>query len=749
MKSTRIMVWISAVFLLGCTAGAEYHMYKKYNVVELETLMKNPAMFRSVPVYFKCLMGKTGKVYVPMNTHFTAGNAINFGVWPEKTKLWLENEARDHYFPLLYLPKKSPEFPVFRDIKKYEVVEVFGIVRDTYAGLPWIEVTSLKRVRDPETGAYLNHFTDESLFFIKNALEYVKSKEYDFAIEDFSNALKRNLPLFAEVEILYQKGNLEVKKGDYAGARETLEACIKKDVEGKHYKALALLGEVYRQLGDFKRAVFYSRKALDLKPNYIGALRTYGISLALRKENPVYDEAERTCKRALKFDPTDPETNYYLGIICGIQKKYNKAIEYYRVAIDNLPQDHRYHKGLAGIYHERSNSPGIIPKQAVNDKEIALHEYEIVKRILKRSKKEDPDVYYFSGVIQEELGDYYLKNNDKEKAAAYYRKATKNYETCVSVDKSYKKGWYRLAARYIAYKRFKEAVDVYDNLIKMDPDSLEIRVKKAVMYHDKLNDRKNALKTLAAVLRRNDDHVETLYLTGRYLLEEGWELSRKDTKKALSTFQEAEDYLERAFKKSGRIHLRAACALVRANYELGDYRDAVDYYEAFEKLDAAGKAKISPAERVSLYLNAAVACKKERKAKRGAELLKKVLALDSDNVEAHMELALYHLENVGDVDEAVKWSRKAVALKKSWETHDLYGWCLFKKGKFEEAIKEFAKIDKTEIAKNPCIRFHLGMIYYTMKKYPKAQLYLNYPPVLDHPSFGKKARNVLREISRR
>ncbi|MFC1479147.1 tetratricopeptide repeat protein [Planctomycetota bacterium] len=752
MKSSRVICWFLIAILWGCAGGQstkqKMHLSRNYNKVKLEELLEKPAMFASVPITFRCIMGQTGDVFLAMNTHFTDGNSINFGVWPENTNLWIDQEARDNYHPLVYIRKDSPIFPVFRDIKKYEVVDVFGDMRDTYAGQAWIEIVAIQRVRNEETEKYMNRFTDKSLFYIKNAIEYENEKEYDFAIEDFSRALNLNLPRSARVEILFKKGTLEAKQENYKDARVSLEACVEADKENKHYKAYALLGEVYRQLKTFDLAILNSKKALDIKPNYIAALRTYGISLALREKDPDYIEAERKARRALKFDTTDPETNYYLGIIYGLQKKYNTSIEFYKIAIDNLPQDFRYHKGLAGIYHKRSNVKGVDSKQAVNDKEISLHEYEIVNRILKRTNAEDPDVFYFSGVVQEELGVYYL-TRDPKKARSYFDLAKANYEKCVSLDKTYKNCWYELAYRYIDDKEFKKATKVYEALAKMEPENAEIRVKKAVMLHDKLNDKPQALKSLNEALLLNSNSVNANYLSGRYLLETGWDYAKtKNEKKADESFKEAKSFLIKGLKLAGNKHLLALRDLVYTNNELGQAKDVMNNYENFAKVYAEDKQGISKIDLIKVYLDASNAFKSYKKEERAAELLNKSLKLDLKNADTHVALGIYYLEVAEDADKAVSHGRTAVELRPDWKSFDILGWALSKQGKNDEAIRDaYSKISKKDITQNPQVLFHIGMIQYYLEKYPQATQYLKL--VISHSKYGREAKKTLREIERK
>ncbi|MFC1581943.1 tetratricopeptide repeat protein [Planctomycetota bacterium] len=717
---------------------------RKYNVVTLEELINQPQMFTSVPIKFRCLMGKTGNIYVAMNTHFTGTDTINFGVWPEETRMWDDAEARDKYHPLLYIQKSSSNFALFRDIKQYEVIDIFGVVRDTYARQPWIEVVSLRRVLDEELQTYVNHFTAESKFYIKNAIDYEKAKELDFAIEDFSAALKMDLPLFAEVEILHRLGILLAEKGDYKAARDRLEDCVAKQTGG-FYEAFALLGEVYRQLNDFDEAVDNSKRALLVKPDYVPALRTYGISLALHDKNPDYIEAERKCLRALKFDSTDPETNWYLGIIYGLQKEYDKSIDFYKIAIDNYPQEHRYHKGLAAIHHLRSNVAGVSKDQGISDKRIALHEYDIVRTILTRTGQQDPDVYYFKGVVNEELAA--LLPNDAE---MLLKEATTQYEQCVKIDDTYKDCWYALALRYVGYERYTDAVNVYDNLLKMEPKSIEILMKKAGMLYTNLKDKPKAVGTLKKVVKLDGDHVEANYLIGRYMLETGWET--KDADDAKKACKESRAFLETTNKLTDETDIRAMRDYVFVLYELKEDKSQTKAYYILEDLmeDETKVEALSAKELVEIFNKTAQAFTNIRKDDEAAVLWEKSLVVDKAQFDVLMAVANYNLEE-GEFEIAKEKAKEAASInQKSIEALDLYAWALAKSGENERALPLYLqKAVQAVINQKPTVKYHLGIVYYNLKKYAEAAATLNSTAVLNHAEVGKDAKKKLKDARKK
>ena len=72
----------------------------------------------------------------------------------------------------------------------------------------------------------------------------------------------------------YHQAHQQFIAGDYAAARETLEALPDRGRES--VDALVLLGNTYRNLGQFQPSQIALRRALDLKPQHHLALFSYG-----------------------------------------------------------------------------------------------------------------------------------------------------------------------------------------------------------------------------------------------------------------------------------------------------------------------------------------------------------------------------------------------------------------------------------------------------------------------------------------
>ena len=117
-----------------------------------------------------------------------------------------------------------------------------------------------------------------------------------------------------------------------------------------HVLALALDGQ-----GKFAEAVESYQNALKLQPNapssVSGADLHFNLSIALANINRL-DEAEASCKQAIRLNPNFFEAHGNLGTILQRQGKLDAAIASYQVGLKINPQDARGHFNLGTVLRD-------------------------------------------------------------------------------------------------------------------------------------------------------------------------------------------------------------------------------------------------------------------------------------------------------------------------------------------------------------------------------------------------------------
>jgi len=138
---------------------------------------------------------------------------------------------------------------------------------------------------------------------------------------------------------------------------------------------------------EYEKAIFAAKQAIILNPNNADAYHLMGYSLYV-SDRPA--EGIEYLKKAIRLNPIPPSMYLQnLGHAYRAAKKYNKAIEAYRMCIEREPENYLAHIGLAATY-------GLLG----NQKEAYAEGLEILK-------------LYPEFSIEEFLKDSWLKNQEE------------------------------------------------------------------------------------------------------------------------------------------------------------------------------------------------------------------------------------------------------------------------------------------------------------------------------------------------
>ncbi|MBI5967765.1 MAG: tetratricopeptide repeat protein [Deltaproteobacteria bacterium] len=210
------------------------------------------------------------------------------------------------------------------------------------------------------------------LAFSSKGVVYAKEKKYDLALEQFSDAVKKN-PLNAEAYkrmayIYGEMGNLERELQYYKKAVE---------VEENNPSYAFHLGEILmRKYGDFKQANFYLQKAYQLNSQNYHYASNYAHCLKMLSR---FDEALEVYDNIIKTSPKDPDGYVLKGHCLLKMKKYEEAIQSYSKAQAIRPLDFLAARNLALAYSELKDF----------EKAIMHNEYAL------RIRPQDVDTLYF------------------------------------------------------------------------------------------------------------------------------------------------------------------------------------------------------------------------------------------------------------------------------------------------------------------------------------------------------------------
>jgi tetratricopeptide (TPR) repeat protein len=131
----------------------------------------------------------------------------------------------------------------------------------------------------------------------------------------------------------FRLGYLQLQRGEYAGAVDSFEACLKKRKDW--LEARLNLGLACWKFGDLEAAAATFRVVLGMNPKQTDALRSLA-AVAIEQKNAA--EARETVKKLDSLGAATPELTYNLGLLLQSAGDHNAAAECYRTTLQHKPQ---------------------------------------------------------------------------------------------------------------------------------------------------------------------------------------------------------------------------------------------------------------------------------------------------------------------------------------------------------------------------------------------------------------------------
>ncbi len=195
---------------------------------------------------------------------------------------------------------------------------------------------------------------------------YLAHQQYDKAIADFSESLRKN-PRNAGA--LNNRGQASYLKGDYRAAIQDFSAAI--TIDPKNFLTLNNRALAHIELEDYNLALTDLQAALKLVPEYPEALNNRGI---VHQKMQKLDLAIADFTAALKIDPRYIDALGNRAYTWQLKKEYPKAVADLEAAMKISPNTYEAINDLAWLL-STANDPGV--RSASRSLELATRACEI------------------------------------------------------------------------------------------------------------------------------------------------------------------------------------------------------------------------------------------------------------------------------------------------------------------------------------------------------------------------------------
>ncbi len=173
------------------------------------------------------------------------------------------------------------------------------------------------------------------------------------ACADHNAALSANSKI-SEGDQLVRDGLTAYRNDHFEIAEAQFQLALEKPL--KKYspaEVQVLLGNVYKELEQFERALAAYQKSLSLNPQYHTALVNQGIVYRLLKN---FDKAQESYEGALRLAPQDAHLLTSLGALSVGRKDYRAAVQYLQKSIAIEPDLNVSYGNLAYAYAEMGDA---------------------------------------------------------------------------------------------------------------------------------------------------------------------------------------------------------------------------------------------------------------------------------------------------------------------------------------------------------------------------------------------------------
>ncbi|HKG60461.1 MAG TPA: tetratricopeptide repeat protein [Pyrinomonadaceae bacterium] len=275
--------------------------------------------------------------------------------------------------------------------------------------------------------AAANYQSTDNDLLIELAMAYLEAAQFDKALDPLLRAARLQ-PNNADVHRTLGKTYFAL--GDYEKSARALEVAVKlapKDFNssftlaitylqqrqftaarrvfdsmiaefGEHPQIHIAIGRAFREAGRLPEAIDEFKRAIALNSQFPGAHYNLGLAYLWNEGGSAVANAEAEFKIELVANPNDFFSNYYLGITCIFQRKWELAIDFLRTASRIQPNNPDPYFQLGQAYQELKNHDQAIdvlrkaielnPNLAHNKFQVTTAHYRLAQSLLQIGQTE-------------------------------------------------------------------------------------------------------------------------------------------------------------------------------------------------------------------------------------------------------------------------------------------------------------------------------------------------------------------------
>lgn len=523
----------------------------------------------------------------------------------------------------------------------------------------------------------------------------------------------------------YAMGEALSFDGQHQKAIEAFKTVLIYDQEASSVH-LRLAAE-YVKLGMLSESLESAQTAARLDPKSEDALLLLGGLHSTLKD---YDKAIEFYKKVLELNPDNTEAPMYLGAVYAEKKDYPKAVKYFEALARNedYSTPHMAYYYLGRIRTDQGGDANLklaakAYRNALEKKPDHVDSVLALGQLMnKQGRVMDAVTLYKnfqrdqgpSEKIAEILSQVYMEQDDYTNALEQFEILEKRSDDALSVK-------VRIALMLIELKRYPQAADKLYEVLRQVPDSDKIRFYLAAVFEE-MGEADQAIEHFRKVPAASSFYSESV-IHAAYLL------------KGKRRGDEALAVVEAAMKEKSDVPQFYSLAATLYD-EKGDVAKA-------ESTLNEGLAQFPENVQLNFFLGTVY----DRKGQKDKVItqMRKVVNMDPQHVQGLNYLAFTFAEMGDNLDEAEDLAQRAIDLEpKDGFVLDTYGWILYKRGNWSDAITYLERAHQAQ-PRESIIAEHLGDAYFKGQMMEKARAM--YERALEHADSKTRARDLTQKIT--
>ncbi len=489
----------------------------------------------------------------------------------------------------------------------------------------------------------------------------------------------------------------------------------------------------------------------------IDSYKSYFNALILEKSGK-YEQAIQEYKKTIEIDP-DPYVYKSAMDLAMVVGDIPSVLEYskYMVEKDSMSAENWYNYANALWAANRIEEASEAFKKALEkNPQYAEAYYQLASLNYKDTKT---SMYYLNKLISirpdlkpeayMRVAEIYLNNREIKKAEEYLLKAAKE-------DTTFTRPKYMLAILYEDSERWKEAIEVYKEIIVYDSRNVQILNKIGEIYLSFIKDYSSAEKYFLKALDADPVNAQALYwLSAMSEMNRDYKKAEIYARKLNSVSPSPSTAVKIGYYRSLEGDIKGAMDVLSLAFQkwpddpqlayflaLG-YDDLKDNAKSREFLEKAIKLK---PDYLDARMQLGIVCERLNDVKCFRENFEYVIEKGTESHMAMNYLGYSLSDRDMDLDYSLKLVNKALKLDPGNPAYlDSLAWVEYKKGNLDNALKNIED-SISKYPQDPVVEYHAGEIYIAKGMYDKAWKSLAISNLI---KYDKKTLGRLKFISKK